>query len=124
MKLFMQHIKNMRYLIRGAINPLSNMNQTKFIIENHTGANIGNMIFLNSIVKTLLVDDDTTMDFINLKKKKITDEYIEKVNQSYDAFIIPLANAFKLNFYDELIILTDFIKKLRIPCHIIGVGIQ
>lgn len=114
----------MRYLVRGAINPLSNMNQAKFIIENHTGTNIGNMIFLNSIVRTLLVDDDTAMDFINLRRIKITEEYIEKVNSTYDAFLIPLANAFKKSFYKELIILTKFIKKLRIPCHIIGVGIQ
>ena len=114
----------MRILMRGAIDPLSDMNPAKFIIENHTGGNIGNMIFTNSIARTLLVDDDTVIDYVDLREQRLDDAYAAYVNETYDCFLIPLANAFKSTNYDELMIITDFVKKLTIPCSIIGVGIQ
>ncbi len=114
----------MRILMRGTIDPLTDMNPAKFIIENHTGGNIGNMIFTNSIARTLLVDDDTVIDYLDLRNRKLDDAYAAYVNETYDYFLIPLANAFKSTNYDELMIITDFVKKLKIPCCIIGVGIQ
>ncbi len=114
----------MRILMRGAIDPLTDMNPAKFIIENHTGGNIGNMIFTNSIARTLLVDENTVIDYVDLRRQKLNDAYAAFVNETYDYFLIPLANAFKSTNYDELMIITDFVKKLKIPCCIIGVGIQ
>ena len=114
----------MRILMRGTIDPLTDMNPAKFIIENHTGGNIGNMIFTNSIARTLLVDDNTVIDYLDLRSRKLDDAYAAYVNETYDYFLIPLANAFKSTNYDELMIITDFVKKLKIPCCIIGVGIQ
>ena len=114
----------MRILMRGAIDPMVDMNPAKFIIENHTGGNIGNMIFTNSIARTLLVDNETVIDYVDLRKQKLDDAYAAYVNATYDCFLIPLANAFKTTNYDELMIITGFVKKLSIPCHIIGVGIQ
>ena len=55
----------MRILMRGAIDPMIDMNPAKFIIENHTGGNIGNMTFTNSIARTLLVDAQTTIDYLD-----------------------------------------------------------
>lgn len=114
----------MRYLIRGAINPLDNMNQTKYIIENHTGGNIGNMLFTNSIARSVFVDDDTVLDFINTSRAVMNKKYAEYVNENYDCFLIPLANAFKMHFVSELKKITEFVKMLTIPCAVIGVGIQ
>lgn len=39
-------------------------------------------------------------------------------------FIIPLANAFREDFVEELRNLTKLIRKLKIPCVVIGVGVQ
>ena len=114
----------MRILMRGAIDPMIDMNPAKFIIENHTGGNIGNMIFTNSIARTLLVDAQTTIDYLDLRKQTLDDAYASFVNETYDYFLIPLANAFKVTNHDELTIIAGFVKKLRIPCCIIGVGIQ
>ncbi len=113
----------MRILMRGAIDPLEVMSPSKFIIENHTGGNIGNLLYLSSIARTILTDG-TVIDYVNLKRQRIDDEYIEYVNENYDIFLIPLANAFKLKGHDELTIISRFVKKLKIPCCIIGVGIQ
>lgn len=114
----------MRILMRGAIDPMIDMNPAKFIIENHTGGNIGNMTFTNSIARTLLVDAQTTIDYLDLRKQTLDDAYVAFVNETYDYFLIPLANAFKCTNHEELTIIAGFVKKLRIPCCIIGVGIQ
>ena len=114
----------MKILIRGAVNPLEAVEPTRFIINNMTGGNIGNMLFLSSVAKTLMTDDETAIDYISVRKRKIDDEYIEYVNQTYDFFLIPLANAFKMKGHDEQLLIADFVNKLKIPCCIIGVGIQ
>ena len=114
----------MRILMRGAIDPLTAMDPAKFIIENHTGGNIGNMTFTHSIAKTLLVDDNTTIDYVNIARKNTDRYYADYVNDNYDVFIIPLANAFKKSGHEELTKLADFVRMLKIPCIIIGVSIQ
>ncbi|MBR3553244.1 MAG: polysaccharide pyruvyl transferase family protein [Clostridia bacterium] len=114
----------MKILMRGAIDPLLNMSSEQFIFENHTGGNIGNMIFTNSITRSLLVDDNTTIDYFSAHREKPTKAWAERVNATYDYFLIPLANAFKVKNHEELTLLRDFVKLLKIPCCVIGVGIQ
>ena len=114
----------MKILMRGATDPLQNMEPSKFIIENRTGGNVGNMLFTNAISKTLLVDDDTSIDYIDVRKVKRNRAYADYVNENYDCFLIPLANAFKWTGHEELKMIADFVKMLKIPCCIIGVGIQ
>lgn len=114
----------MRYLMRAPVHPLDNMSQEKFILQNHAGSNIGNLLFPASIARTLMVDDETQIDCINTKHAKLNRSYAEYVNANYDAFLIPLANAIKTSFKDEALKLTKFIRMLEIPCHIIGVGLQ
>lgn len=114
----------MKILMRATINPLENMNKAKYVIENHVGGNIGNMIFTYSILKTIMVDDRVSVDFVNIKRTTVDDAYIDYVNSNYDMFIIPLANAFKNNFVVEMKKLTKLIKGLKIPCHIPCVGLQ
>lgn len=114
----------MRYLMRAPVHPLDNMPQEKFILQNHAGSNIGNLLFPASIARTLMVDDETQIDCINTKHAKLNRSYAEYVNANYDAFLIPLANAIKTSFKDEALKLTKFIRMLEIPCHIIGVGLQ
>ncbi len=114
----------MKILMRGAIDPLRPMDPAKFIIENHTGGNIGNMIFTHSIAKTLLVDDDTTIDYVNIAREKMDRYYADYVNDTYDYFVIPLANAFKVRGHEEMTKIANFVKMLKIPIGVVGVGIQ
>ena len=114
----------MRILMRGATDPLYAMDPAKFIIENHTGGNIGNMTFTHSIAKSLLTDADTVIDYVNTAKQNLDRYYADYVNDNYDYFIIPLANAFKVKGHEELTKLAVFVKMLKIPCAIIGVSIQ
>lgn len=114
----------MKILMRATVDPLTDMTPSKFIIENHTGGNIGNMMFTNSIVKTLMVDDDTTIDYINTQTAKLNKKYADFVNENYQFFLIPMANAFKNNGHEELTKLADFVRMLNIPCAVLGIGIQ
>ncbi|WP_425580933.1 polysaccharide pyruvyl transferase family protein [Streptomyces thermoalcalitolerans] len=47
-----------------------------------------------------------------------------RINEEYDAFVVPLANAFRPSFESSLKRLTKLISKLRIPVVVLGVGAQ
>ncbi|MCR5207790.1 MAG: polysaccharide pyruvyl transferase family protein [Eubacterium sp.] len=114
----------MKILMRGTVNPLTAPNTAKFIIENRTGGNICNMLFTHSVAEALMYSDDVEIDYVNTAKKKLDRYYADYVNDTYDCFVLPLANTFKVQGHEEMVSLADFIKMLKIPCHIIGVGIQ
>lgn len=111
-----------RYLVRGQINPLANPSLSEIFKGNLVGGNAGNLMFFHSIVRTLL-KDDTEIDYINTKLS-VDEEEIERINSEYDAFIIPLANAFRVTFQNELRNITELVRKLNIPSVVIGVGLK
>lgn len=47
-----------------------------------------------------------------------------RINEEYDAFVVPLANAFRPSFESQLKRLTQLIGRLRIPVVVLGVGAQ
>lgn len=46
------------------------------------------------------------------------------INEQYDVFVIPLANAFRRSYRDRMLLLTKLIERLKIPVVVLGVGIQ
>ncbi|MGN1419662.1 MAG: polysaccharide pyruvyl transferase family protein [Acutalibacteraceae bacterium] len=94
------------------------------ILNNLMGGNIGNWLYQYSLYRALMTDENVAIDAFDFNKNSMDKDFIDRVNEQYDAFILPLANAFKLSFKEELIKLTDFISKLKIPCIVIGIGIQ
>ena len=109
--------------MRGALSPIYNNNPYEVLIDDLIGTNTGNMIFMNSVYRTLLVED-TVIDTIKIHNKTFTDKDIQKINKNYDCFVMPLANAFRKTFINELRNLTGLVKRLKIPCYVIGVGVQ
>lgn len=95
---------------------------SEVITRNLVGNNTGNLLFQNSIARIILTED-TEITTINTTKK-FTDEQIEYFNSEYEMFVLPLANALRNTFVKQLEILTDLINKLKIPCVVIGMGIQ
>ena len=51
-------------------------------------------------------------------------ETIGRINEEFDAFVIPLANAFRPSFSDKLRRLTRLIRQLQMPVVVVGVGAQ
>lgn len=118
-----QRSNNMRkVLMRAVMSPGNDNKAIDVITKNLIGNNTGNMIFANSMFRTVMTED-TKVDTI-ATNRSFSKEEMERINKEYDCFIIPLANAFRASFVKELEYLTALVKGLQIPCVIAGVGIQ
>lgn len=111
-----------KILMRAHMSPFDNFSPLKVLSKNTIGANLGNLIFSQSMFVTLMKEDtqiDTISDFASL-----TAEDIKRIDEEYDAFVIPLANAFRLTFVGELNAISFLVERLTIPCVVVGVGMQ
>lgn len=87
------------------------------------GSNIGNLVYTAGIMRALMVDRDT--DFVSTPTGFVcSDKEIDEYNQTCDAFILNLADAIRKSNVKILENMTAFIKKLTIPCIIIGCGLS
>ena len=108
--------------MRAPASPFENPSYFDAIKKDLISTNSGNLIFVHSIARALM-KDGVDVDFD--KANKLWDEEdIKRINSEYDAFIIPLANAFRSSFKQQMVIMTENVKKLNIPCVIVGVGYQ
>lgn len=112
-----------RLLMRAAMSPLSTVDVRTMICKNTIAGNSGNMLFPYSLYRTLMVEEETQIDTICTNNFFSTRE-LGEINEKYDAFIIPLANAFRTDFVRELKILSKMVDGLSIPCVVAGVGVQ
>lgn len=111
-----------KILMRAGLSPLDNLSAEPVIFQNLIGENTGNMLFPYSIMR-ILMRPDTQITTIQTNQI-YSDKQISEWNETYDYFIIPLANAFRRSFIIQLGYITALIKKLKMPCIVIGVGVQ
>lgn len=113
-----------KYLMRGGLNPLEVKSTEKIIHDNLIGANSGNLLYAFGVYRTLMKEDVTIdMDYYGVERR-YTDQDIERINQEYDAYICPLADAFRDAFTQKLYKYAHFFNKLTIPFYVIGVGMR
>jgi len=96
----------------------------EFLADDLYRMNSGNLLFVTSVVRTLMVDQEVQFEPVFGMPGEMREENIECYNAEYSFFAIPLANAFRREYIEQLEKLTAFVKRLRIPCVVIGVGIQ
>ncbi|SDS61068.1 polysaccharide pyruvyl transferase family protein [Microlunatus soli] len=114
-----------RILIRSAKDPFLALSPEASLARNVFASNAGNMLFAEAVHKVLSVPDNEVVssgyvtDRVNLLP-----ETIAKINAEYDAFVIPLANAFRPSFANQLRRLTGLIRQLEMPVVVVGVGAQ
>lgn len=108
--------------IRAGMSPFESFPAEKILLNNSIGTNVGNFLYVYGILRNITQMDTTITP--NYYKSGYTDEEIDKINQTQDIFIIPLADAFRDNFVGSLKSMTKLVKKLTIPCVIIGVGLR
>ncbi len=108
-----------RYLLRGAQGPFDNFSAFETYKGDKIWSNVGNLLFSNSVYKNLYSDDTQITMYT---KNQATDA--DYINENYDAYLIPLANAFRKSYREKLIETTKLVKALKIPCIVIGVGLQ
>lgn len=91
------------------------------LTENLIGNNTGNLIFQSALARAVMTEDT---EITTIRTDQLyADEQVERWNSAYDMFLIPLANAFRTTFRTELRMLTNLVKRLTIPCVVVGVGL-
>ncbi|GBD67578.1 hypothetical protein TEHD86_0187 [Tetragenococcus halophilus subsp. halophilus] len=109
-----------KYLMRSGIAPTDVKTAEDMVINTRIGGNVGNLIYAFSVYRNLTTDDvEITPD-----NYRINENDAEKINKTYDAYIIPLADAFREPFVKQLKGYTKLFKKLKIPIIVIGVGLK
>ena len=88
--------------------------------RNLIGTNAGNLVFLQATWKILAVPGAMLVP----DGLRVTPGRADEINELYDVYVVPLANAFRPSFEDSLIQMTQLIRRLRIPVVILGVGAQ
>ncbi len=114
-----------RILIRSAKDPFLALTPEASLARNVFAGNTGNLLFTQSVHQVLSVPGTEVVSdgYVN-DRVDATPEVVERINEEYDAFVIPLANAFRSTFLVELRRLTDLIRRLDIPVVVVGVGAQ
>lgn len=111
-----------KILIRGHMSPFDNLDAATVLNRDLIGTNAGNLIFLNSVIR-ILMTEDTQIDVWNTRYD-VTSKEIDRINSEYDCVLLPFANAFRLTYQSEMQKITTVIKKLKIPCVVVGVGVS
>lgn len=111
-----------KILMRAAMSPLAALKPFEVISKNRIGNNMGNMLFPHSISRTLTLED-TDIDTIRFSRE-LSDEEAAGINDAYSCLVLPFANAFRLSFMRELQIITSLVRRIQIPCIVVGIGIQ
>lgn len=109
-----------RILLRAPQSPFDNLTALKTICEDKIWSNVGNLLFAQSVYKTLY-NDNTQITIMDLPASAYEPSYINKM---YDIIILPFANAFRKDFIPKLNEYTKLIQKINIPVVVVGIGAQ
>lgn len=112
-----------RILMRVCVSPLEYHTPIEVIANNYIGYNSGNLLYQQSVLRSVMTAD-TDVDFITDYDLRGKVYLPEEVNERYDAVVLPFANAFREDFIRTLRYWTRFIRRLTIPCVVVGIGIQ
>ncbi|MFJ3302287.1 polysaccharide pyruvyl transferase family protein [Streptomyces sp. NPDC086549] len=109
-----------RILLRSGKSPYDAVSIEEALHRDVIATNSGNLIFSDAAHKILetpgteVVSNGIATDVAAAAR----------INEEYDAFVVPLANAFRPSFESGLKRLTRLIDRLRIPVVVLGVGAQ
>ena len=113
-----------KFLIRGGISPFDNFSPLQVLCRNAIGENSGNLLYAYGCYRSFFSDDvSLELDYYKAERG-CTQKEIDKINREYDAYLIPLADAFRPDFKQKLRNYTALINKLKIPVYLLGVGIR
>lgn len=96
---------------------------------NTFGSNSGNLAYQFSINRLLtsssFSDDDNNIFVATKYRQNFSTEEINYINDHFDYFILPMANNLgRKNFISQLNEISSLIEKLKIPCVVVGIGVQ
>ncbi|SCE71217.1 Polysaccharide pyruvyl transferase [Micromonospora coriariae] len=109
-----------RILMRAKKGPFDVYSPEEAFEGNWIGENNGNLVFSHAAHKILR----TSTAEITSTGFKIDLRDVDRINEQYDVYVIPLANAFRRSYAHRLEAMTKFIERLKIPVVVLGVGVQ
>src|SRR5690242_1193156 len=107
-------------LLRTAEDALRPLSPETVLRRNTIGDNAGNLVFRHAAQRILATADTSVVPDRGIPPPARADE----INERYDAYVLPLANAFRPSYEASLVRLTALIRRLRIPVVVLGVGHQ
>jgi hypothetical protein len=109
-----------RILVRGPKTPFEFASPEDSLARNLVAGNSGNLVFLEAAWKILAAPGvELDPDRLAVDPAKA-----DEINERFDAYVIPLANAFRTTYEPTLKRTTKLIERLRIPVVVLGVGAQ
>ncbi|MFE7747783.1 polysaccharide pyruvyl transferase family protein [Streptomyces sp. NPDC057428] len=109
-----------RILLRSGKSPFDVDTLEQSLHRDVFATNTGNLIFSDASHKILT----TPRAEVFSNGIRTDPSAAERINEEFDVFVVPLANAFRPTFERPLKRMTQLIKKLRIPVVVLGVGAQ
>ncbi|GAA3498055.1 polysaccharide pyruvyl transferase family protein [Streptomyces prasinosporus] len=109
-----------RILLRSGKSPYDVVSVEEALHRDVIATNSGNLIFSDAAHKIL----ETPHTEVVSNGIRTDVNAASRINEEYDAFVVPLANAFRPSFEPQLKRLTRLIDRLRIPVVVLGVGAQ
>ncbi|MGI8457418.1 MAG: polysaccharide pyruvyl transferase family protein [Propionibacteriaceae bacterium] len=114
-----------RLLLRSAKDPFLALSAEATLARNVIGNNAGNLLFGHAVHHALAVPGTEVVSNGYLTERRgVSRADVAAIDEEFDAFVIPLANAFRPDFTPALRRLTKVIQQLTIPVVVVGVGSQ
>lgn len=110
-----------KILIRTGMSPLETPDIDHVLQIDRIGGNSGNLMFQYSVYRTLMTES-TEFTSRYFRIDNCDEAFIEQVNAEYDCVILPLANCFRPDY--RLRQIAAFVRRMKIPCVVIGCGLQ
>lgn len=111
-----------RILLRAYKSPFQVASPAEHVHRDLMGTNVGNLMFSDAAHKLLTTPGQTVT--ATGRRTEHPEKLAAEVNEQYDVFVVPLANAFRPSFRAGLDRLTALVERLRIPVVVLGVGAQ
>ncbi|STY45240.1 Uncharacterised protein [Listeria grayi] len=109
-----------RLLVRCGMMPYEPITAIDMLAKDRMGSNSGNLAYQHSVIRTLLTEENE----IFADGYLIDPMQAEQINADYDAYILPLADAFRHDFRKKLRDYAELFNRLTIPVYVIGVGLR
>jgi hypothetical protein len=109
-----------RVRLRASKNPWTAISPEATHDRNVIGNNVGNLVYGHAAHRTLT----TSTTEVEANGYAATHREARTINDEYDVFVVPLANALRPSFTTHLERLTDLIKALKVPVVVLGIGAQ
>ncbi|MDT0530842.1 polysaccharide pyruvyl transferase family protein [Micromonospora sp. DSM 115977] len=109
-----------RILMRAKKGPFDVYSPEESYEHNWIGENNGNLVFSHAAHKLLR----TATAEIASTEFKVNPRDADMINERYDVYVVPLANAFRRSYAHRVEAMTKLIERLRIPVVVLGVGVQ